>query len=745
MKEHYTTISFWRILRKKLKPFISYVMVLVFISIVVEVKAQKENSSDNNLKKAEVDDITLIKSVAPFPYQWFSSEPKNENSKQLMDKYLLSIFEWDAVLLKEFKTVTGHDNMGYYGDGGNKENSVRPICYAALVNAFLSKVKIAPSNIVIPANKQSRMEEDAIKVLRYLTYAHVTGKGKCENGEKWGNQWQSSMWARSAALAGWILWDRLDQELKIGVARLLEYEANRAIVAEPRSQVISNTGAEENAWDSQSTSLAFNMMPDHPNRSLWDKAAKKFMYNSFSVAADRMDTSVGDDKMMIKEWVTTVNAYPDFSLENHGRVHMGYLKNTLCMMQENILDYKLMGNKVPDAAFHHAPEVLTILKKSMMNDASVLPWGSDDWRIVHCQAIDNLPYTVSNLLNGDKSSAYLESKALDAIRSIQYKNGGYFNYRRDLEWSGLASTRLINSYLLHAIHDGGAPEISEDEYNKQYNNITYLPDAKAIIHRNSIKFASFSWGAYLVALTLNNDGSWQNWPRESSYVGRINGTEAGRKNVIIERIHHEIFKNGFTIKGRFRRNIDGLELIQDVSFSSLGDDITVYTERFTKISGVITSRETGLIGHEFEQYEPDRILYHDNGASVVNVNGGQSFNVSSNWLNIGDKIGYVVCRNGQDNIITYHTAFERDRNCDYINLIGEKDSKWSDDWACVVTFLNQKHTLTADWVDKVDFRVKGDSATCKIGNEKITVNFGDAGGSSIRGKATENAPTGNLQ
>ena len=145
----------------------------------------------------------------------------------------------------------------------------------------------------------------------------------------------------------WLLWVDLDKELKIDVARMLEYEANRFINAEPRNQEYDNTGAEENAWNSHCTSLAFNMMPSHPNRDKWDKAAKTFMYNSFSVAEDLEDTNIGDDNKMIKEWVSTINAHPDYTVENHSRVHIGYLKNTLCMLLENALNYELMGNLRP--------------------------------------------------------------------------------------------------------------------------------------------------------------------------------------------------------------------------------------------------------------------------------------------------------------------------------------------------------------------------------------------------------------
>ena len=709
---------------KKLLISISSIMIFLLVSSF-HVGEGGGNSLNITRKGIEIDNLTLINSVAPFPSQWFSSDPENERAQRLMDKYLLSILDWDDILLKEFKTVPGFSDMGYYGDGRNVENAIRPICYAAFTNAFLSKINKPPAGTKISEDRRIQMKDCAIKAIRYLTHSHVTGEGECAGGGKWGNQWQSSLWTRAAAMAGWILWKDLDQTLKIDVARMLEYEANRFIDAEPRNQEYDNTGAEENAWNSHCTSLAFNMIPTHPNRDKWDKAAKKFMYNSYSVAADLKDTTIGDNDKMIKEWVSTINAHPDYTLENHSRIHIGYLKTTLTMLLENALNYELMGNQVPAAMFHNVPEAFEIMKKSMMKDGAAVFWGSNDWRVIHTQATDIISYAVISLLNADRAAAYLEDVAIDYMRSLQQHNNGYYNFRRDLEWSGFAATRMINAYLLHAILGEGSPPLSEEEYDSLYNNVSYFPYGKTVIHRTSTKFASFSWNAYLLALSLNKNGNWQNWPRESSYLGLINGSEAGRKEVSIESIHPELNENGFTITGRLKRNANELSLIQNVSFTSLPGDITVYIERLTKVSGSITSRETGLVGHEFELYEPERILYIEDGTAIVSINGNESIKMYTNWLNIGGKIGYVVCRNGVDNMMTYHYSTERNRNCDYINLIGETGSEWTGDWACVVTFLNQDEVETATWAEKVVFNVDGNSATCKIGDQTVSVDFKD--------------------
>jgi hypothetical protein len=276
---------------------------------------------------------------------------------------------------------------------------------------------------------------------------------------------------------------------------------------------------------------------------------------------------------------------------------------------------------------------------------------------------------------------------------------------------------------LHAILGTGATPVKDKEYDSLYNNVTYYPYGNTVIHRTSAKFASFSWNTYFLALSFNGNGSWQNWPRESSYIGRINGSEAGRKEAVLEYIYPVMEEDAFAVTGKIRRQATGAELIQDISFTSLEGDITVYIERLTKLRGSVGSRETGLVGHEFELGESQRKLYTKAGIKMASTNGAEPMEIHSSWLNIGGKIGYMVCRNGIENIMTYHYATERNRDCDYITLIGESHSTWTTDWACVVTFLNQDQTGTAGWAGKVDFRVDGNTATCIIGDQAITAVF----------------------
>ena len=62
---------------------------------VFHIKAGGENSIHDTAASIKIADLTLINAVPLFPSQWFSSDPENERAQGLMDKYLISILEWD--------------------------------------------------------------------------------------------------------------------------------------------------------------------------------------------------------------------------------------------------------------------------------------------------------------------------------------------------------------------------------------------------------------------------------------------------------------------------------------------------------------------------------------------------------------------------------------------------------------------------------------------------------------------------
>jgi len=685
-----------------------------------------------------------VASVRALPAQVLAAKPQSERARELMLAYYDSVLDWGEILLKRIEPVPGHVDWGYYGRGGHREDDVRPICYAAMVNAFLSEAQPPAGD---PGQKQrARMRHDAIAALRYLTESHVTGEGTCLDGKPWGGQWQSAMWARAAGMAGWILWPRLDDRMKAAVARLVEHEADRFIDKPPKGSEFGDTGAEENAWNAAITALACNMMPDHPRAARWAEAAKRYMYNSLSVAVDRKDDRPGDDNRPVRQWVSTVNAHPDFTVENHGLVHVGYLKLTLGELQENAIHYLVAGRPVPQACSHHVPEAFDVLSNCMSWDGAPIYFGGNDWKIVHTQCTDVVIYAMMSLLTRDGRAAYLEEVALDRLRRIQQEQDGYYNVRRDLEYGGFCATRLVACYLAHAVRGEGVKPVLEAEFNRRASGVRHLKYARAILHRTPTKFASFSWGPKRMALALPRDGSWVVWPHYASYLGLINGKDGSRRFAKLVGLHHDIEPDSFSVTGTLKRFDD--RVTQDFSYASLTKDITVYVERLKVEDGFgLTARETGIVGHEYDLGTNRRELYGRFGKKQLVALGGQVevHELKTDWLNIGDRVGYVVWRDDQqENLMRYHDQAKGSGRVpklqEWLSLIGEQDPTAyasADDWACVVTFLNQPAKETAGWAERVQFHVQGNTATCRVGDDVIRVDFTEGKTHTTLGKEDE--------
>lgn len=673
-------------------------------------------------------------SVRPFAAGLLAAKPKGQRAEKLLLGYYDSISEWGDVLRKRIKPVPGHPGWAYYGLGGHTEDHVRPICYAAMVNAFLSEVQ-APGREVSPKRRE-RMRRDAIAALRYLTNSHYSGGGVCLDGEPWGwgpkTGWQTALWARAVGMAGWILWPRLDDQLRGAVYRLVAHEADQFLQKPPKDSEFNDTGAEENAWNSGITSLAFNMMPDHPHARQWQESAKRYMYNSLSVAADRDDNRRGDDGRTVGEWVTTVNAHPDFTVENHRLVHVGYLKLTAGHLVESGSHYVMAGAPVPQACLHHVPEALDVILSAMTWEASPVYFGGNDWKEVHTQGTDVILYAMTSLLKGDRRAAYLEDLAVDWLRRIQREEHGFYNIRRDIEYGGLAATRLISCYFAHAALGEGARPVSEAEFNAAISGVRRLEYAHAILHRTPTKFASFSWGPKRLALAMPRDGNWVVWPHFASYLGLLNGEEPSGSLARIEGVTYDVQPNSFTVSGTLKRSKGGV--IQDFGYASLPGDLTIYIERLRVDEGSrLAARETGVVGHEYEFGTNRRLLYGRFGRKEVRGFGGRPgvLQLDTDWLNIGGRVGYVVRRTeGRANVVQYHDLTKGEGRVpklqEWLSLIGDRDPSAlpsRGDWACLVTFLNQSPDQTAQSAGRVELDVNGDHATCSIGQDAFAVDF----------------------
>jgi len=666
-------------------------------------------------------------SVPAIPPRILAPRLPDPRAQRLVQAYYDSILVWGRIVAAEVRPLPGRAEGAYLGLGGHQEDHVRPTAYAAMIAAFLAVFE--PPARGLPEAEKRQMRRHAIALLSYLTSSH--GGAGCPDGKPWGRQWQSAMWARAAALAAWLIWDDLNEPLRAATMRMVEEEADRFLIQPPKGRLIGDTGAEENAWNAQLLSLACNMLAGHAREAAWAEAAKRYMYNSFSVAADRNDYRPGDDGRPISRWVTTVNAHDDFMVENHGLTHMGYLKTTASELQECAVHYLLSGRDVPRACSHHVGEAFQVLLASMAWDASPVFFGGNDWKIFHTQASDVVVYAMLSLLAGDCRAACLEQSALEWLARIQQAERGYYNVRRDPEYGGLCATRLIACCLAHAALGAGAAPVSDGQLDRAASGVRHLASAQAILHRTPTKFASFAWAQQRMALALPRHGNWVVWPHFASCLGLLDGQDTSRRNATLEGLRTQTSGDGFQVAGTLGRC--GGRLRHEFFFASPAGDWTVYVERLRPLSGFrLKQRETGVVGLEYEVGVNRRTLFGQFGTLSTRGYGGRARvrELKTDWLNIDDRVGYVVRRTDrQENVVRFHDEAQGSGRVpqlqEWISLVGEADPAElrPDAWVCLVTFLNLPAAETAARLPLVRLEIQGDTARCRVGDAVFEVDF----------------------
>ena len=89
----------------------------------------------------------LLASVRGIAAESFLAASPDDRSRALMSGYYESVKDWGRVLEDRMEPVPEHPGWAFYGRGGNREDDVRPIAYAAMVNAFLANTppRLVPS------------------------------------------------------------------------------------------------------------------------------------------------------------------------------------------------------------------------------------------------------------------------------------------------------------------------------------------------------------------------------------------------------------------------------------------------------------------------------------------------------------------------------------------------------------------------------------------------------------------------
>lgn len=506
-----------------------------------------------------------------------------------------------------------------------------------------------------------RIDQDLRGLLRYLATTHKANLLPTGDGQPWGDQWQSAYWTAIAGTAAWLAWERLDEETRALVARMIEHEADRFNDRPPDSGMRGDTKAEENAWNSQAIALAACMFPDHPRAGLWRERAIVYMINSFVREQDRTSDRVIDGRPA-RERISAVTLYPDYTLENHRRVHPDYM-TTGSLLLRNTLTYRAAGEPIPQACSFNVPEMFALVKRLAAANGSLFYVNGQDWWPHRHDVLLTLPAFMSVLFE-DAEAAYLERAALESYARMhgRFPDGSAydpreFNYRGAEEEMIAAYAGL---YLLHRMFGDGPSPVSREEFVRRQSGIRVFEAGGFAIHRTPARFFSFAWTNGAMGLIYPADDTWFTSPSETSMIGRI--VCEGRKDSrpVVRQHRVRAGEDTLCVGARIERCEGTVE--QQVGAFSLPDGPVVYVERLiARTRADVREVSTGsffVLNEDAPGLCPNRrVVHRRGGAETIPGAGGEQDRLlvwDSDYANIDGRMG-IVC-GGRDRRMAYRDA-----------------------------------------------------------------------------------------
>lgn len=541
--------------------------------------------------------------------------------------------------------------------GGSLEADIRPNAQTALGLAVMDRA--LPDDAFPLDFSRQTAHDDSLAILRFLLPTHGAGGIKLRDGKLWHNQWQSALWAYSAGQAAWLEWNSLDPKLKWLAAQMICDEADRFIDAKPPMQIISDTKAEENIWDSQIISLAYCMFPNHPRHEQYHQAAIRWIVNSFCTQADMKRNDVIDGKPL-SQWLVGANLHEDYTLENHDRVHPDYMCCTeMCMYQK--LDFAWAHLPPPQALDRNVQNIYAdSLLLSFPDGGWIYPNGQDwqlhrnaDWFDYHCGVA--VEYN-------DPRAATLMRIVLQTAEKMAARNpSGPIVLPTETQFASTQHSLfegLSQSYLLMLQSGQGPPPMDENALWKSLLGLHRFDSGQFALLRTEHSVSTFSWGRQIMGMVLPFQSDLLLTPNEHSIIGLV-GNDAPK----MREIHVSDFPDTLAVCGIIDRGQPKLTrstgkstaqsnsalFEQRFGFVALPDGRTVYVDRLTMTRGgsmpLIALGTLGILNDKHWVYHNGtRTIHSSCGDLTANANDTakpQATFLASPWINVDDRLGIV--------------------------------------------------------------------------------------------------------
>ncbi|WP_395109639.1 discoidin domain-containing protein [Actinomadura sp. SCN-SB] len=331
--------------------------------------------------------------------------------------------------------------------------------------------------------------------IRSIRYTALTNKLSGAGYDQWGGgTWQASLETYLWGFAAQVLWDRLDEDTRALVRKVVEAEADILVTKPIATARDGDTGAEDNAWNAPTPALAAALSPDDPRAPTWRETSIKLALNASSTAADAESEQVVDGRP-VKDRMASVNLKPDLTLENHGFFNPIYQQVTHLNVGDAAIIEARAGRRPPEAYSFRMREIWDrVLGPLAADDGDLVMPAGQDWTSKDYQHLGYLSILATRF--GRPDASVLESRALTTVarRQSTHQNGSILG-QPELGYESMLVKRLAGAWWNHALF-GPSPTPSESEYQKERAKtagVRHHPDAQLVQGRFARSIATMSW------------------------------------------------------------------------------------------------------------------------------------------------------------------------------------------------------------------------------------------------------------
>jgi hypothetical protein len=455
------------------------------------------------------------------------------------DRALSLLARWAENAERHWHPIPGRPEQGCYGTGYNNWGVQTNQKYLAALAVLAARGRGGEGMDPLLAR------ERALAALRFSLDSHVSGEGSCTDGTKWGHTWISALGIERMMHAVGLLEPDMRDGDREALKRVRVSEADWLLTGYERGGVrevaggLWNSGGrnhpESNIWNGALLWRTAAACSHHPRAAEWRERAHAFLVNGVSVPADADDGTVVAGKP-VRERFGGANFFPNFALDHHGYLNVGYM--AICVSNAAMLhfDLELAGLERPESLDHHEFELWAVLRRMVFSGGRLARIGGDTRvRYCYCQEylLPALLYAADRF--GDGHALPLAEAQLELMAGEAEHNGdGSFFGRRlaaladrsPYYYTRLESDRacVLGQYVAYRPLVKAPPSPAVD-FEASASGGWSEPEHGAVMHRAPRRLAAFAWRAFGLAQGTcqpPDDPHLSDW--EGNLTGRVEFT-----------------------------------------------------------------------------------------------------------------------------------------------------------------------------------------------------------------------------